>query len=399
MSSFEPFDPDEEELALGSRRPRRDLLNRLSWRWRAGVLVVLVAAVVIPLIATSSRSGKPTAERRTTAPTTHPPTRPITSVPPPPEPKPVVTRIHRDFLGIRAPWELFGWAGNEMVRIQFARGRVTTTQLPAVESSGPVYFLAGGHSALIHPLDFVEGYVVPDGQPARPQPKHLGCGGPALPSPVADQVWVPPCSGNRNRLFLTRLNGRRVGPWLLVPRGAVDEALPDGQGYALLPSYRRSQPTLDVQPGSITLLAQGPVLAVGPTRLLLRRCRDHVCHAVVVNRQTGVTRVLRPPLPRVMGPGLIAPNGSTAALWTPQAKLLVLVDLRNGMSGVASTPVYDSGLQTMVWSPDSRWLFGVDFGAELWAVNMRTGRVFRNLTLALHIPLLTELAIRATPAS
>src|SRR5579875_1189519 len=393
MSSFEPFDPDEEELALGSHRPRRDLLRRLSWRWRAGVLVVLVAAVVIPLVATSSHGGKPAAERRTSAAKTHAPTRTSTSVPAPPEPMPVITRIHRDFLGIHAPWELFGWAGSEMVRIQFARGRVTTTQLPAVQSSGPVYFLAGSHSALIHPLDNVAGFVVPDGQPAQPEPKHLACGGPALPGPAADEVWVPPCSGNRNRLFLTRLDGRRVGPSLLVPGGSADEALPDGQGYVLLPSYRRSQPTLDVQPDTITQLAQGPVLAVGPTRLLLRRCHDHVCLAVVVNRQTGVVRAFR--APPATGPGLISPNGSTAALTTPKTKLLTLLDLRTGASSMVSTPVYDSGLQTMVFSPDSRWLFGVDFSADLWAVNMQTGRVFRNLTFGLHIPLLTELAIRA----
>lgn len=405
MTRFEPDDPDEEELALGSRRPPRNLLSRLSWRWRAALLTLLVAAVAIPLVATRSHTPKPAAERPRSTPTTRPPIRSSTSVPPPPAPKPFVTRIHRDFLGIHAQWELFGWAGNEMVRIQFARGRVTTTQVPAVASSGPLYFLAGEHSALIHPLDFVEGYVVPDGQVPKPEPARLACGGPVLPGPVPDTVWVPPCSGPPDRLLLTRLDGTRVGPVLRMPRGSAVEALPDGQGYALLPGYRQF-PTLDVRPGRVTRVARGPVLSVGATRWLLRRCRDHVCHGIVVNRRSGVRRVLTAPLPSVTrtrniaaGMGAIAPNGSAAALWAARTKLLVLVNLHTGASRAEPVAVSDWMLQTMVWSPDSRWLFGIDFGGGLWAVNARTGRVVHNLTFALHVPLLAELAIRAVPPS
>jgi hypothetical protein len=398
MSNFEPGGLDEEELALGSRRPPRNLLGRLSWRWRALVLALLVAALLVPVLATSSHTGKPSAEHPPRTPTTRSPT-PSTSyaVPPPAAPKPFVTPIHRDFLGVHARWELFGWAGPEMIRIQFARGRVTTTQVPPVGSSGPLYFVAGTHQVLVHPLDFVAGYVVPDGQLPKPEPAHLACGGPALPGPVADTVWVPPCSGRTNKFLLTRLDGTRVGETLRLPSGSAAEAVPDGQGYALLPGFHRL-PTLDVRPSGVTRVARGPVLAVGPTRWLLRRCHDHVCRGVVVNRRTGVRRVLRKPLPPVAGTGEIAPDGSSAALWTPKTKLLVIVDLRTGICRVVPVGVYDYALQTMVWSPDSRWLFGIDFGAYLWAVNARTGRVF-HLTVPLHIPLLAELAIRPAPAS
>jgi hypothetical protein len=96
-------------------------------------------------------------------------------------------------------------------------------------------------------------------------------------------------------------------------------------------------------------------------------------------------------------PGVISPDDSAAALIAPKTKTLLLINLRTGERRPMQVPVdfNFNDLQPMVWSPDSRWLFGVGYGGELWAINDDTGRVFRNLTLALHLPLLRQLAIRA----
>jgi hypothetical protein len=314
-----------------------------------------------------------------------------------------VVRIPRFALGIHGRWELFGRGDSSVVRIQFARGRVTTTQVPGLASSGPVFFVAGLRAALIHPLDFVESYVVPDGRPAHAAPARLSCGGPALPSPDADAVWVQPCSGRSHRLVLTILNGERGNLTLpLPPEHALISAMPDGQGFAFFPGYAPGAvPSFDVRPGKITRVSRGPILAIGPSSWLLRRCNHRRCSAVVVNRDTGARHRLSAPVPPQSVPGVISPNGSAAALVAPKTKVLVLIDLRTGAQRPVQLPVdfnYND-LQPIVWSPDSRWLFGIGYGGELWAVNFDTGRVYRDLTLALHIPFLRQLAIRGAPAT
>lgn len=396
-----PDDPTEEELALGPRRSvRGEWLRRIGWRWRAGAAVVLIAAAVTFPLVTRSTPPRPTT-------TLHSRTghksglAPASSAAPPPAPKPTVVGIPQFALGIRGRWELFGRNDSSMVRIQFARGRVTTTQVPGLASSGPVYFVAGIRAALIHPLDFVESYVVPDRRPARAAPARLSCGGPALPSPDADAVWVPPCSGSSNRLYLTIFNGERGHLALSLPRNRPDiSAIPDGQGFLFLPGYAQgSVPSIDVRPGEITRVNRGPVLAIGPTRWLVGRCRHRRCSALVVNRTTGTRRRLPNPVQAQPVPGVISPNGRAVATVSPKNKLLSLIDLRTGTRRPVSLPVDYTDQQTMVWSPDSRWLFGIGFGGELWAVNYDTGRVYHNLTLALHLPLLHQLTIRAAPAT
>ena len=67
---------------------------------------------------------------------------------------------HR-LLGVRAGWELFGLGPSEVVRIQLARARITRTVFPGPQSSGPVTLLAGPYQAIVRPLDYVPGYLVP----------------------------------------------------------------------------------------------------------------------------------------------------------------------------------------------------------------------------------------------
>ena len=87
---------------------------------------------------------------------------------------------HR-LLGVRAGWDLLGFGPGRAVRVQLARGRVTQTILPALQSEGPVSFVAGPSQMIIRPWDFVPGYVVPDGEPPRQLTGALGHGGRRFP--------------------------------------------------------------------------------------------------------------------------------------------------------------------------------------------------------------------------
>src|ERR1700722_10441569 len=55
-----------------------------------------------------------------------------------------VTQASHRLLGVRAGWGLLGYGPGRTVRVQFARGRVTRTVLPGLDSNGPVSFVAGG---------------------------------------------------------------------------------------------------------------------------------------------------------------------------------------------------------------------------------------------------------------
>ena len=70
-------------------------------------------------------------------------------------------------LGVRGSWELFGYGDGRLVRIQFASGRITQTAVP-VRSGGPVSLVVGPHEAIISRLDYLPGYLVPDGRPPAP---------------------------------------------------------------------------------------------------------------------------------------------------------------------------------------------------------------------------------------
>jgi hypothetical protein len=98
-------------------------------------------------------------------------------------------------------WELLavagGWEpeadGGELIRIQFAKGMITDTRIPALDSSGPVSVLVEGGEVIIRPLDFVPGYAVPNGRSARAS-GGLGQWRPDLPraaaGPALDrQLW------------------------------------------------------------------------------------------------------------------------------------------------------------------------------------------------------------------
>ena len=391
----------EEELQLGPRtRWQIGALGRFGWRWRAGSAVVVVAAVAIPLIVTSQPRA-PSAVPHSTPP-------PPVGVREPLAPrKPTVHRIPPFLLGVHRSWDLFARGNDSVVRIEFARGRVTTTPVPPLESTGPVSFVVGRRAALVRPLDFVPGFVVPDGMPAQKPPPSLDCGGPAVPGPRPDTIWVPRCSrtsGVSPRLFLTRFDGSRTGVSAPVPGGnSPIEVLPDGQGYLLfLGSVIGTVETFDVRPGR-PASTFNRVVAVGPTRWLVQSC-NHVgrCHGdAIVDPTNGKSRRLHIQFAGGSEPGVISPDGRAAALPMPApGAAIVYVDLATGaFHGLLLRPSSTDDQQTMAWSPDSKWLFVLSGDGTLYAVDGRTGLVVEDLTAELHLPPLEQLAIRPAPSS
>ena len=144
----------------------------------------------------------------------------------------VTTSAGHQLPGERSGWELFGAGPGVLIRIQRAAGRVTRTTVPALQSSGPVCFVAGPHQAIIRPLDFVPGYLVPDDHLARTLPATLGTAGQAFPGPRPGQVWVQSGFGDETVMSLVTASGARIGPSIRLPADVGYGAVPDGRGYS-----------------------------------------------------------------------------------------------------------------------------------------------------------------------
>ncbi len=304
--------------------------------------------------------------------------------------------VRPHLLGIRASWELFGYGSGSVVRIQFAAGRITRTAVPPVLSSGPVSFVVGPHQVIIRPLDFVPGYLVPDGRPARLLRGALAHGGTVIPGPQPETVWVQ-AGFQVTSMPLVRMDGTEVGVFLRLPPGGPWLAIPDGRGYVLVGSGDPGG-LYDVRPGGSHRIA-GMLAAVGPTRWLIVDCHaGHRCSNIVVDQAGGARHILPGPSAEPepgTAPGVIAPDGSAAAVMRVSGDqvTLHLLNLVSGADQQISVPL-DQGSaadQTLAWSPDSRWLFIVAAGGELAAVNARTRHVEG---LGVELPPIGQIAVR-----
>lgn len=300
-------------------RDADDVLPEPTHRWPRW-LPFLLAAVVIGLIVHVNR--KPSASPPTHPPTTTQPsvsapgTRPTASSPPASAPPITATQLGAPLLGVSAGWELFGRGDGVVVRIQLARGRITRTTVPALQSSGPVSFLVGPNLAIVRPIDYVPGYVVPDGKPAQQISASLSQGqsGPVFPGPDPNPIWVPNLGGATAMTLSNLDSADYAGTTISIPTGSSPlEAIPDGAGYLLFPSIGG---VYDARPDRLRRITTGALLAVGPTGWLTVECdtRAH-CVTVLINRATNARRLVGP---AVTGSGsqhgVISPDGTKAAL-------------------------------------------------------------------------------------
>jgi hypothetical protein len=358
---------EADEVRFGPRRPHR--------RWRSGWLLIACGAVLAAVVAVMviGHGNKLPRARPAGMGETGP-----------------------RLLGLRANWELFGYGPGWVVRIQFASGRITQTAVPPVLSSGPVSFVVGPHQAIIRPLDFVPGYLVPDGRPAHLLPGALGSGGTVIPGPQPGTAWVQ-AGFQVTSMPLVRMDGTKVGVFLRLPSGGPRLAIPDGRGYALV-GVGDPAGLYDVRPGGFHRIA-GMLAAVGPTRWLIVDCHSgHRCSNVVVDQAGGARHILPGPSAEPesgAAPGVIAPDGSAAAVMRVSGDqvTLHLLNLMSGADQQISVPLDEESAadQTLAWSPDSRWLFIVAAHGELAAVNARTRHVEG---LGVQLPPISQIAVR-----
>lgn len=348
----------------------------------------------------------------------------------PPSPPAIrVITIGRGLLGVSAGWELFARGPDDLLRVQLAQGRISLTHVPPLGSASPnVAFVIGPHEVVIHSFDQVPGYVVPDDAQPRPLPGSLADGGPLVPGPARAQVaWVLTGLPTAPALSLVSLSGRPSGPKIRFAPGGPQlpaTAVSDGRGDVLVDTgtFR----AYDAGPGWDRPVP-GTLVAVGPTTWLVVTC-DPVnphCRNEVVDIADGARRTL--PGPDAGYPydfsswppiGVIAPDGRTAAVAEtasgqpagsgiaseggtaglapsgPYGAVAVhLINLRTGANRDLKIPIgADLSNQSMVWSPDSRWLFVAAAGGKLVAVDASTGRAER---LQAGLPAVEQVAIRA----
>jgi hypothetical protein len=400
MSRSDDVPPDDGEfLEIG---PKRGVAGVLGVRRRPRLLLALVAAGVVAATVVavarfgSRPPGSPPARATAAGPSSSPASSAVASSGAPSMSPVSVMNLGHPLLGVGAAWELFGRGPGVVVRIEFARGRITRTALPALQSGGPVSFVTDAEGALVRPIDFATGYLIPDGQPARVAPGVFGTGGPAFPGPDPRHLWVASGAVD-DRMALAGMDGRGTGVRIAVPAGSSQlSAIPDQAGYLLFPGIGG---VYDVRPGGTSRITTGTVLAVGPTRWLTGECDNQArCRPVVIDRFTGARHALNARLYQAGYPaGVISPDGTAAAVLagSPSTRIEI-INLATGAEHALPLRVasIDEGGESLVWSPDSRWLF-LAANDDLYAVGSRTREILDlSHMLGTALPALTQLSIR-----
>jgi hypothetical protein len=397
-----PPEDDEGRSRLGPEeivqfgRPHDDRPGRGRWVTRLLLACLVLAAVVVVV---TRGSDHPTKARAAPAK--------------PPPPIQVFSAGHA-LLGVTAGWELFARGRDDVIRIQMAAGRTTITYVPTLETGNPeVAFDVGAHEVVIRSADYVPGYVVPDGHQARLLSGALAGGGPLVPGPQPEQeFWVTTNSPAAPGLALVTLAGRRTGEPISFQSGGLQvpaTAVSDGRGYVLVGTGDFT--AYDVGPGWDRQVTS-PILAVGPVTWLALHCNAALrhCRNEVVSAATGKGRDLPgPPLGQYYGfvwppLGVTSPDGRMAAVLTSNNyawETVHLVDLRTGaVKNLGITVGQTTGDQppggaasneSMVWSPDGKWLFVATTRGTIDVINARTGQV---QSLGVTLPPVVQLAIR-----
>jgi hypothetical protein len=364
-----PQRPHDEVVQFGSpRRPGRGWLSRL----------LLAGLVIAALVLVFYHPAKHHAA---------------------PPPSVSITSVGHPILGVRAGWELFGLTtSNGMVSVRFDRGQITRTVLPQAEGDGALSFVLEPREAIIRPLDNVPGYVVPDGLPPRLLTGILAHGGLLLPGPAPGQEWF---IDDLHAVTLVGPAGQAEGVHVLASaqRWPPQSAMADGRGDVLV--FNDSGVLYDTGPAMLRRVGM-LLAAIGPQSWLGLGCAHSVCHNVVINASTDARRTLPGAglnvvtWPWPAQPGVVAPDGSFAAVAVARGATGVAVDLVNLSTGAVMTiPVAvdsASSSRTLAWSPDSRWLFAIAANGKLVAVSARDGSVH---SLGIPLPAFSQIAMRS----
>ena len=393
----EPVRTPETVLEFGAQpgdRPRR--------RWPARLPLLLAVLLFAAFVAYQvHRTNLAAAPAPSTPPTTSaaPPTASApASAAPSAAATPMVTEVGHALFGATTGWELIGRGPQGVVRVQPATGRVTSTAVPALNTTGPVSLVVGPTWTMVRPLDSVEGYLVPDGQPARELTGELSHGGPAAPGPDGSTVWIIKVGNAGPIMTLVNTQGEPVGQTMSFPRDGSGQLTPDGTGYLIFEGIGGAY---DVRLDGMRRITTGAVVAVGPTRWLALECDDaYRCTTVAIDRRTGARRPLNVVTQPYRPFGVVSADGARAAVTvTDPAGLTVthLIDITAGVDHVLPLPGNTNGDDsTMAWSPDGRWLFVATPTGTLYAVEAASAQV---RDTGVHLPPVTQLAVRPAPLS
>lgn len=374
----------------GSRGER----PKLWARW-APLVIVLVAAVAVVLVidpgTDSGGAGKATSDGGAGTSVTGEPSAANRA------PAVRVTDVGHPLFGISADWELFVGAPRSLLRLELAAGRITRTALPGLDADDTTRTVVGQGRVLVRTRDALSTFVVPDGEPAHRLAKSGSAGLPFFPGPRPGTGWVPGGQSDRPALSLVGPGYGGRGESIAYPASGFTPLMGDQQGNVLFAGVGG---TYVGRPGGLDRVADGRLLAVGPTTLLTLECDDRGrCFDVVTDRDTGDARVLpKSPVHRVGVLGVISPDGSTAAIVRPAEQYrstLWVIDLSTGDSRPIAPmrAPYDGG--KLVWSPDGEWLFAVSRG-ELVAFEsgaFQPRHLDASLSPVLHV------ALRPAPAA
>jgi hypothetical protein len=379
------------------RQPTASGRRRLA----LGLAALLVVGGVIAGVVTRSSGGSHQAAPSPGSHTTHVPSPAPTRAPSAAPSAPVVRTASLPDVG---PVQLFVRTANAVVHLDFAAGRVITTSIPALRSSGPVTFGVTDTGSYVRPIDVVPGYFVPDGSPARELTGALA-GAAVLPGPDSETVWIEENSGDKLLGFrqvyvpTSAVTSRSLLVPAFVGRIGAPQ-LADGSGGVLINSQRG---VFDLRPDGAhrlpSALRHGTVLASGDDRLLVAICsspRLQRCPVSLVHLPDGrLSRVGTALAVSGLLTGGIAPDGHTALIYQPDGAGQVaarLFDLDTGRFRGAAVPV-DSELQpgAASYTPDGRRLFLVGAGGTLVLMDARTGAV---RTVDAGLPPVDQLAVR-----
>lgn len=358
----------EEEY---DERPAR----RLPARWLAlglGLLIAVVLAVVV-----TQRTDEPSAAPEKPPPPDTATAKPATTTA---NPAPEVIQATR-LADVGGDWELFAYGPGELMRVEFASGRMTRTRMPDLVSEAPVTVLALGDRAIVHPWEGGDGFVVKDGKRAVDQSDDLADSGFIAPGPKPDQVWLTMRvdEGRRsvNTLATKTIVGGEMRPVESLPPSFWPDG-PDGRGNVIVGGVGGQYL---VRPAEVQRITTGNVIAAGPTRYLIQTCDERLrCHNEVVDRDTDARRQLEAEYSRadVYALGLISAGGRWAALMrgaNSGSPNLELLNLDTGRARVVDVDLEDGDSPgRVVWSPDGRWLVAVS-GDDIVLVDPNTGKV------------------------
>lgn len=387
---LEWLDLDSPDTMPSSQR--RPFPARLKIGMVLAVLALLAFVVTTQRARQSSIRAVPGPAQRTS--TVLDPTAAPSTIDAPPPPVSLITLGH-PVLGVTEGWELYGRAPGMLVRIQLARGLITRTVVPGLLSSGPVSFVASADGAIVRPIDRVPGYRVTNDRWPDPIALAPGSGGPVFPGPSPSTVWMQTGDDVRPTLTLSELDGNRPTASIVMPADSSPlQASTDGAGYLL---FTRPDGTYQARPGVLRRLTSGTVLAAGPTGWVDARCDSrHRCALSLISRANGSRRSLGYETGGLPG-GAVSPDGSTAAILEASpagAVRLYLLDLSSGNRRPV-TVAMSSRVQigTIVFSPDSRWLFAVTARGKVTVIDPRTAGV---TDLGAPLPALSQLAVKPT---